>query len=60
VSESQKDEQVDRDRLRALAKLGLAVGIAYVAPSLVIIPRVNAKHCTGHVPGPGGGGPPPC
>jgi len=55
MSEPSKEEPVERERLRALAKLGLAAGMAYVAPSLVAIPRAYAAHCSGH-PGQGHGG----
>ena len=56
MSEPLKEERVERERLRALAKLGLAVGVAYMAPTIMSIPRAYAAHCSGHPGGGHGGG----
>jgi hypothetical protein len=56
MSEPIQEERVERERLVALAKLGLAVGIVYTVPGIVAIPRAYAAHCSGHPGGGHGGG----
>lgn len=47
-------------RRRALARLGIAAGVAYTAPTLVRLDRsANAKVLPSPCPPPGGGGSPP-
>lgn len=43
MSEPKQEERVERERLRALARIGLAVGTAYTAPTIVSIPRAYAS-----------------
>jgi len=57
------DEAVAISRRRALARLGIAVGVAYTAPTIVRLDRsANAKALPAPCPPPGGGGkkPPGC
>lgn len=37
-------EHVERDRVKALAQLGLAIGIAYSAPLILRLDRAEAGH----------------
>lgn len=46
------------DRRAALARLGLAAGVAYLAPSLAVLKSASAHHKPNHGGGGGGNGGP--
>lgn len=57
MSEPKQEVRVERERLVALAKLGLAAGIAYTAPTIVRLDLAMAKKgLPSPCPPPGGGG----